>query len=180
MGTHNTGKTAGLLLMAGGVLVGLAAAAWLISGLSDDESGLRTSGAVFGGALLFIVLVLPMLAGGAFLYTRGRSESAMLARAGRERKMLGIIESAGQISIGDLALQLQGTRETVRDDLYDLVSKGLFTGYVDWNKGTLIAQQASQLQGRTTCPNCGGQLELGGKGMVRCPYCGAEIFLPAA
>ncbi len=29
----------------------------------------------------------------------------------------------------------------------------------------------------TTCPNCGGQLELGGKGIIKCPYCGAEIFL---
>ena len=27
------------------------------------------------------------------------------------------------------------------------------------------------------CPNCGGQLELGGKGIIKCPYCGAEIFL---
>ena len=28
-----------------------------------------------------------------------------------------------------------------------------------------------------TCPNCGGALELAGKGLIRCPYCGAEIFI---
>ena len=27
------------------------------------------------------------------------------------------------------------------------------------------------------CPNCGGQLELTGKGVISCPFCGSEIFL---
>ncbi len=27
------------------------------------------------------------------------------------------------------------------------------------------------------CPNCGGEVALGGKGLIVCPYCGAEIFL---
>ena len=62
-------------------------------------------------------------------------------------------------------------------DLYDLVGLGLFTGYVDWRKGVLHSVEAAQLQGRQTCPNCGGELELAGKGLIRCPYCGAEIFL---
>jgi hypothetical protein len=176
--THNTGKTVGLLLIAGGVLVGLAVAAWLVLGLADDESGLRLSGAVFGGALLLIVVVLPMVAGGLYLYRRGQVEARQLAHVGRQRKMLGIVEAAGQISIADLALQLQGTRESVRADLYDLVSKGLFAGYVDWDRGLLYARQASQLRDAQTCPNCGGQLALSGKGLIRCPYCGAEIFLP--
>ncbi|MDF2757766.1 MAG: hypothetical protein K0S99_398, partial [Thermomicrobiales bacterium] len=33
---------------------------------------------------------------------------------------------------------------------------------------------------RTTCPNCGGELVLAGKGLIKCPYCGAEIFLGPA
>ena len=174
---HNTGKTAGLLLLAGGVLVGLAVGIWLFTAMRESNSDMRASGAAFGGALLFIFLVLPLLAGGAFLFTRGRAEATQLAGASRQRKFLGIVEAAGQISIADLALQLQGTRETVRVDLYDLVSKGLFSGYVDWNKGVLHSQEASQLTGRSTCPNCGGPLELGGKGIIKCPWCGAEIFL---
>jgi len=173
-----TGRTAGLLMIGAGILVGLAAGAWIIAGAADDESGLRLSGAVFAGALLFIVLVLPLVAGGIFLYVRGGAEAQQFANAARQRKMLGIVESAGQISIADLALQLSGTRDSVRADLYDLVSKGLFAGYVDWDRGVLYARQASELRGQQTCPNCGGQVSLAGKGLVRCPYCGAEIFLP--
>lgn len=173
-----TGRTTGLIMIGAGLLVGLVAVAWLGAGLSDDESGLRLSGAVFGGALVFIVIVLPLLAGGIFLFIRGGAEAKQFANAERQRKMLGIIESAGEISIADLALQMGGTRESVRADLYDLVSKGLFVGYVDWDRGILHARQASELRGKETCPNCGGQLSLAGKGLVRCPYCGAEIFLP--
>lgn len=165
-------------MIGAGLLIGAVAIAWLASGLSDDESGLRLSGAVFGGALVFIVFVLPLVAGGIFLYIRGGAEAKQFENAARQRKLLGIVESAGEISIADLALQVAGTRESVRTDLYDLVSKGLFTGYVDWDRGILFARQASELRGRETCPNCGGQLALAGKGLIRCPYCGAEIFLP--
>ncbi len=41
----------------------------------------------------------------------------------------------------------------------------------------LYSVEASKLQGQTHCPNCGGELQLAGKGLVKCPYCGAEIFL---
>ena len=172
------GKVVGLLLLAGGAIVGAIAVAWLASGLADDESGLRLSGAVFGGALIFIILVLPMLAGGWFIYQRSRREGAQFAHVGRQRKLLGIVEAAGQIAVPDLALQLEATRDEVRSDLYDLVSKGLFAGYVDWDKDILYARQASQLRGSENCPNCGGQVTIAGKGLIRCPYCGAEIFLP--
>jgi DNA-directed RNA polymerase subunit RPC12/RpoP len=65
----------------------------------------------------------------------------------------------------------------VRDDVYHLVGMGVLTGYVNWEKGMLYSQEAAQLRNRTTCPNCGGELALGGKGVIVCPYCGAEIFL---
>lgn len=174
----NSGKTIGIILIAAGLIVGAISVAWFASGLADDESNLRLSGAVLGGAVVFIAIVLPMLAAGIFAFTKGRNEERAMAHVGRQRKMLGIIEAAGQISVADLALQMQGTRDSIQADLYDLVSKGLFAGYVDWNRGILYARQASELRGRETCPNCGGQIQISGKGMLRCPFCGAEIFLP--
>jgi DNA-directed RNA polymerase subunit RPC12/RpoP len=27
------------------------------------------------------------------------------------------------------------------------------------------------------CPNCGGELQIAGKGVIKCPYYGSEIFV---
>lgn len=171
-------KTIGLVLMIAGTLLGVVAVAWLASGVSDPDGSLQLSGAILGMAVILAFIVLPLVAGGFVLFRRGSAESARFEKVSNQRLMLGIVESAGEISIADLALQLQGTRETVRSDLYDLVSKGLFSGYVDWDRGMLYARQASQIRAGGSCPNCGGSLSLAGKGLIKCEYCGAEIFLP--
>lgn len=93
-----TGRTAGLLMTGASILAGVVAVAWLLSGLSDAPSGLRLSGALFGGAMIFIAVVLPLVAGGIFLSIRGAAETRQYVNAERQRKMLGIVESAGQIS----------------------------------------------------------------------------------
>lgn len=171
-------RVVGIVLIVAGAAIGLAATAWILAGLADDEGGLRASGAVLGLVLILGFIVLPLVGGGVIVLRRGSQEAQVIERAAIQRKMLGIVEAAGQISIADLALQLQSNRDAVRENLYDLVSKGLFSGYVDWDRGVLYARQASQMREGGTCPNCGGALSLAGKGLIRCPYCGAEIFLP--
>lgn len=174
----STSGTLGLVLVAAGVLLGIVMAVWLATGILDEGSDLELSGAALGALFCLTVAVIPLIGGGLLIYTRAKREQAAMANVERQRRLLGIVEAAGDITIADLALETGGTRDTVRQDLYDLVSKGLFAGYVDWDRGRLIAQRASELREMGHCPNCGGQLELGGKGMVTCPYCGAEIFLP--
>jgi DNA-directed RNA polymerase subunit RPC12/RpoP len=61
--------------------------------------------------------------------------------------------------------------------IYDLIGKQLFTGYVNWQDGMLYSADASKIKEGGKCPNCGGKLELAGKGMIKCPYCGSEVFL---
>lgn len=170
--------TLGIGLIVAGVIVALIIAGWLIAGLADEGSDLRLSGAVLGAFFGFVVLVAPLVGGGILILTRARRESAAMAHVERQRKLLGVVEAAGEISIADVALETGGTRDTVRSDLYDLVSKGLFSGYVDWDKGVLTARQASEIRAGGRCPNCGGEQSLAGKGLIRCEYCGAEIFLP--
>ena len=172
---NSSGRTIGLILLAAGVVVGAALAAWLFFGV--QEGNLRASGAAFGAVLFFGVLVLPLVGAGIFFIVKGGSEARNLARVQEQRRLLDMVKTRGQLQISDLVLELKSSTDKVKNDIYDLVGRGLFSGYVDWEKGVLYSVEASLLQGRETCPNCGGQVELAGKGLIKCPYCGAEIFL---
>lgn len=171
----SSGKTMGLILIGVGVAIGLAVGAWLVAGMA--EGTLQLSGALLGLVLLLLFIVLPLVGGGAYILVRGRAEDRELANIREQRALLDIVKTRGQVEISEIVLELKSTRDHVQHDLHELVGKGLFSGYVDWDKGVLYSVEASQLNGRQTCPNCGGQLELAGKGLIKCPYCGAEIFL---
>jgi DNA-directed RNA polymerase subunit RPC12/RpoP len=174
----SSGRLIGLILVVAGLALGVIFGIWLLSGMS--EGTLQGSGAIFGFLFGFLFLVAPLVGGGIFFLSRGRAEEVAGERVRNQRRLLYMLMTRGQLSIVDVALELGRTREQIESDLYDLVGLGLFTGYVDWRKGILHSVEAAQLEARTTCPNCGGELELAGKGLIKCPYCGAEIFLGPA
>lgn len=172
----NTGKSIGIILIVIGIGICVVAGAWLlVSGLSP-ESNLNLSGAVLGAAISFI-FAAPAVGVGVFLLVQGRREAAEMAEAQKEQKLLGMIRTQGQLSISEAAIELDVRRDRVEDWIYDLVDKRLFTGYVDWDERMLYSREASKMRDQNRCPNCGGELELVGKGVVKCPYCDAEIFL---
>jgi len=167
------GKTVGCILVATALIIMLVAAIWLFSGLSEGK--VEWTGFLLGLVLVGL-LTLPLLGGGAFLLVRGRGEVQQFAKAKEQKKILNIIQTQGQVNVAELAIEMDLTRDQIKDYIYDLVGKGLFIGYINWNEGVLYARQASEMR-TTKCPNCGGVREVVGKGIVMCPYCGSELFL---
>lgn len=165
----NIGRTLGVILIVGGIILCQLVAA--VSLTSAQTTGGRVLGAVIGA-----VLGAPMVAVGAFMLVHSRQEAAAMAVAQQQKKLLGIVRAQGRVNIAEAALELGINRDTVKAWVYDLVNKGLFTGYINWDQGDLISVDAAQMR-TNKCPHCGGGLELAGKGVVQCPYCGTEIFL---
>lgn len=158
-------RTMGIVLL----IVGVGVAVWL-------GSGLATGKAVTGVALGFVLFSLPFLAVGIYFLLQSRGEIEQQTKADKERAILNAVMTRGRVSVADLAIENDASRDEVRVAIYDLIGKGLFTGYVNWEKGELVSAEAAQIK-EGQCPNCGGAVELAGKGLVRCPYCGTETYL---
>jgi len=151
------------------IIVSLGIDAWLGAGLA---SGSRATGVALG----FVLFSLPFLAVGIYLLMSSRGEIKAESKADKERAILNSVMTRGRVSVADLAIEGNLNREQVRGYVYDLIGKDLFRGYVNWDKGELVSAEAAQIKDGS-CPNCGGQLKLAGKGLVRCPYCGTETYL---
>ena len=154
------------------IIVSLGIDAWLGAGLASGSRGT-------GVALGFVLFSLPFLAVGIYLLLSSRGEVKAESKSDKERAILNAVMTRGKVGIPDLAIEGNLTRDQVRDYIYDLIGKDLFRGYVNWDKGELVSAEAAQIKDGT-CPNCGGHLELAGKGLVRCPFCGTETYLSPA
>ena len=167
-------KTIGIIMIVAGIAIALVAALFFGSGVASGRA--TTSAMILGFGLVFVALVLPLVGVGGFMFVRGRREAAAFAEVEKEKRVLNMVLTQGQVRVAEAALELNATRDQVKEWIYDLVGKELFTGYINWDEGILYSKQASEM-GTNKCPNCGGQLELAGKGVVGCPYCGTEVFL---
>lgn len=169
------GRTLGIVLIIGGIAVGIILALVMFVFSSDDVTS--RSGAVLGFAIGMIVLVLPQLGVGVFLLWKGGQEAAASVEAGKQRELLNMVKTRGQVAISDLVIELKSSKDDVNHMLHELVGMGLFAGYVNWDEGMLYSRQASELRQLSNCQHCDGELELAGKGVIRCPFCGTEYFL---
>jgi hypothetical protein len=168
----NLNRLVGIVLIVVGALVGIIAAAWLFTN-EDLEGPAR----LLGLAIVLLILVAPLVGGGLYLTVFGGQEARQQQEASQQRKLLNIVQSRGSIDLNDMALEMQMPREKVKDTIYALVGLGVFSGYVNWDKGMLYSSEASKLRELKNCPNCGGEIQLTGKGVATCRFCGTEFFL---
>ena len=129
------------------------------------------------GAFALAILVFPLIGFGIALIVRSGREAAADAERGELRKILDVVKSRGQLQVSELVIELASTRQEVQDQIHSLVGMGLFSGYINWDEGTLFSEEASQIRDLKRCKVCGGEVEFAGKGVVACPYCGTEYFL---
>ncbi len=166
-------RTVGIILIAAAIVIGIAGVLWLVL-----EGSTTAGGAALGLVLLLVVIVGPLAAGGVIALTRGRKEEAEQSAAQQQRKILDMVRTRGQVHVSDMIVELQSDLPTVQAMIYRLVGMGVFSGYVKWDEGILYSAEAASLREMENCRNCGGQLKLAGKGVIKCPYCGTEYFLP--
>jgi hypothetical protein len=168
----NVNRLVGIILVIVGLAIGFVAAAWIFT-----NEGLQGPARILALGIALLVLVAPLVGGGIYLTTMGGQESRQQVDAAQQRKLLNIVQSRGSVPISDMVLELQLPQEKVKDMIYSLVGLGVFSGYVNWDKGILYSSEASKLRDLKQCPNCGGEIELKGKGVASCRFCGTEFFL---
>ena len=133
----NSSKLSAFILIGLGVAIFVIAALWTIS-LKGLETSARTLGIGLGA-----LVGLPLAGVGLYLFNKGRSESAEDATIAKERKLLNLVLAKGTVQLREAALELNATRDEVREFVKDLIGKQLFSGYVDWDAGTLFSVDAA-------------------------------------
>jgi hypothetical protein len=169
------GKTVGIILMAGGTLVGIVIA-WLGS-VYIGEGSLTAGAAVLGIALGLLLFALPQIGFGIFLWVKGSQTESDLAQIDDQHRFLSIIKTERQINLDDLVMEMQSTKQSIKEMIYHLVGMGLYSGYINWDEGVLYSAEANKLRKMGYCAHCNGELQLAGKGISQCPTCGTDYFL---
>jgi hypothetical protein len=163
----------GFILAGSGLVLALLAGIWLAT---QAAAGMSAGAATLGAALAFVpVAVLEGF--GLYLIAKGGQEQRQTSEMQLQRRLLDIVRSRGQVDVSDAALEMNIPVTRVQDLVHQLVGLQVFSGYVNWDKGVLYSQEASQLRDLKQCKNCGGEITLSGKGTVTCRFCGTEYFL---
>ncbi len=170
----NSSRLVGIILTVVGIGLALIAGLWLAT---QASSGSTSSGGVILGAGIAFIPVALLVGFGIYLFVRGGTEAEQESVMQKQRQLLDILKSRGQVGVNDMALEMHVTVEQVQQMVHQLVGLQVFSGYVNWDEGTLYSSDAKQLRELDHCKNCGGEITLAGKGIVVCKYCGTEYFL---
>lgn len=170
----NLGRVSGILMITGGILIFGFGALFSLGQRAAGE--LNVGGAIVGLGLAGVPALI--LAGiGVVLITRSRQEQEEDEERAELRKILDVVLSRGEVQITELVLELGTSRKEVQGQIHSLVGMGLFSGYINWDEGTLYSFEAASIADLQRCKHCGGEVHFAGKGVLRCQHCGTEYFI---
>ena len=170
----NQGRLIGIILIA--IAFGVAVITSLFIAVQSSSEELEAGGAVILAGLACIPISL--LAGfGIFMYVKGGQEAEEESIMRKQRELLDVLRSRGQVGIHDMALELNISVDTVKSMVHQLVGLQVFSGFINWDDGILFSAEASKLRDLKECEKCGAPIQLVGKGVVACKACGTEYFL---
>ena len=170
----NSSRLVGIILSVVGLGVALIAGLWIASQVSSGA--MSSGGALVGAGLAFIPVAL-LVGFGLYLFVKGGQEAVTESAMQKQRQLLDIVKSRGQVAVPDLAIEMSVSADQVKNMVHQLVGLQVFSGYINWDEGVLYSAEASNLRQLDKCKNCGGEINLVGKGVVKCKYCGTEYFL---
>ncbi|HVU12541.1 MAG TPA: hypothetical protein VHD90_14760 [Phototrophicaceae bacterium] len=170
----NSSRLVGIILTVVGLGVAVIAGIWIATQVSSQQ--LSGGGAALGAGLAFIPVAL-LVGFGLYMFVQGGSQAQEESVMQKQRMLLDILKSRGQVSVNDMALEMHSSVDTVKELVYQLVGLQVFSGYINWDDGILYSADAKNLRQLDKCKNCGGEIQLVGKGVVKCKYCGTEYFL---
>lgn len=170
----NSSRLTGIVLTVVGLGIALIAGLWIGSQVAGES--LTSGGALIGAGLAFIPVAL-LVGFGLYLFLKGGQEAQQESTMQKQRQLLDILKSRGQVAVPDMALEMRVSADQVKDMVHQLVGLQVFSGYVNWEEGVLYSAEARNLRELDKCKNCGGEIKLVGKGVVTCKYCGTEYFL---
>lgn len=162
-----------IILTVLGIGIAVAASIWLAT---QASAGMSAGAVVLGGLLAFIPIAL-LIGAGLYMFLRSGQQMQQESIMQKQRRLMDIVSSRGQVTVNDLALELNTPADSIKELVHQLVGLRVFSGYINWDDGTLYSVEADQLRSLEKCKNCGGALKLSGKGVVTCPFCGTEYFL---
>jgi hypothetical protein len=170
----NNSRLTGIILSVVGLGVAVIAGLWLASQVGAGS--MTAGGALVGAGLAFIPVAL-LVGFGLYLFVRGGAQAQEDTIVRKQRQLLDILRSRGQVAVSDMALEMKVNADTVKDMVHQLVGLQVFSGYINWDEGVLYSAEASNLRQLDKCKNCGGEIKLVGKGVSKCRFCGTEYFL---
>lgn len=171
----NQGRLIGVILIVVGF--GVAGIAGLFLAAQVSAGDLTAGGAAVGAGLAFIPVAL-LVGFGIFLYVKGGQEAEQESVMLKQRQLLDILSSRGQVGVNEMAIELGVSVDAVKDMVHQLVGLQVFSGYVNWSDGILFSAEAKNLRDLKECEKCGAPIQLVGKGVIACRFCSTEYFLP--